>query len=440
MPEHKSERRQRWGLIIICSVELFERFAGLLVLSLLVLFLNEGQRLTEAKAARVAGYFNALCYLAGIFGGALADRAMSPRRASLAGLVLLTVAYLALCLASAGLPLLWVAAVAAVLGHGLFKPNVTALLGGLYAAGDRRRDSGFSWFYFAVNVGGMFAPLVGGALRTTHGWSAGFLAAASSSLVAVITLGVGFRSAEPSAAPSSEGTVTDGSQTDRDKSRTDADGLKTTSAALNRRGLLALVMLVLAVFGAVFNQSFSTLLLWARDQSRRQLGGYELPPDFFAALPAVCVLLFAPPLTLLWAALRRREREPSEPAKLALGMVLCALGYAVMWISAEQAHGARVSPLWLVGCKVALSIGEILVLPVGLSLAQALAPSRAKGLTLGLTFGAQALGYWLGGEAGALWALWPHDRFFAALTLACVTAALVVAVRARRVTAALSLP
>lgn len=298
----------------------------------------------------------------------------------------------------------------------------------------------FSWFYFAVNVGGMFAPLVGGALRTAHGWSEGFFAAASSSLVAVIAFGVGFRSAEPSVAPQSTEPATDGSQAVYDGSRADANDSLPISDATNRHGLLALVMLVLAVFGAVFNQSFSTLLLWARDQSRRDLSGYELPPDFFAALPAVCVLLFAPLLTLLWSALRQRKLELSEPAKLAMGMTLCALAYAVMWIAAKLAHGARVSPLWLVGCKVALSVGEILVLPVGLSLAQALAPSRAKGLTLGLTFGAQALGFWLGGEAGALWTFWPHDRFFAALTFACAIAALVVAVRTRRVTAALSSP
>jgi POT family proton-dependent oligopeptide transporter len=196
---------------------------------------------------------------------------------------------------------------------------------------------------------------------------------------------------------------------------------------------------VLAVFGAALSQSYGTLLLWARDDARLNLFGRAVPPDFFAALPAVFVLVFGPLLERFTKALTARGRTPSESGKFTAGMMLCAIAYALMLAASLVHRGpAPANPLWLVACNAALALGEILGLPVGLALSESLALPQSKGLTLGLSYGAHALGFWLGGEVSALWPLWTHARFFGALTAGCVLAAALIQSQAGRFARALA--
>ena len=175
------------------------------------------------------------------------------------------------------------------------------------------------------------------------------------------------------------------------------------------------------------------------DEARRSLFGYEIPPDFFAALPAVLVLLCGPLLGRLTKALAMRGITLREPTRFALGMLLCALAYGLMLVASLHAQGAGLaSPLWLVGCKIGLALGELLAVPVALALAESMALSRTKGLTLGLSYGSHALGFWLGGEVSALWPRCSHAAFFALLTGGCVVAAVMIHAQAWRLTRALA--
>lgn len=199
------------------------------------------------------------------------------------------------------------------------------------------------------------------------------------------------------------------------------------------------VMAVLAIFGAVLSQSYGTLLLWARDDAQRSLLGYTVPPDFFAALPALFVLLCGPFLERGTQALAARGLRLDEAVRFTIGMLLCALAYSLMMAASVFPRGSGLaSPLWLVGCKVALALGELLGIPVALALAESLAGARSKGLTLGLSYGAHALGFWLGGELGALWPSCSHAAFFAILAGGCMAAAGAVHSQSARLTGALA--
>lgn len=395
--------RQPSGLAVICVVEFCERFAGFLLSSLLVLYLSDRWQLSDGDAARAAGYWQALGYLAAIGGGLLADR-IGYRRSVVSGLVALVIGLALLSLESRTGSLL--AAALLIVGNGLFKPSVTALLSAIYEPGDPRRSSGFGWFYLTVNLAGFAAPIVGGLMRTQFGWANAFATATTAALLGLLSLLIG------------------GSAV-----RTTTTHIDSMEPAPNRHSkgprLLALigVMLALAMLGLAFSQSAGTLLLWARDHTRRNLGPYKIPPDLFAAVPSLIVMIVTPALSAFWRALRRHSKEPSDPSKLLLGLIIMASGYGVMVLAALTHRGRPASPLWLIGGKLGLTLGEMIVLPSGLTLAATLVPPHRAGLSLGLSFAAQALGFWLGGIAGNYWDRTTPTSYFAALTTGALVAA-----------------
>ena len=180
--------RHPLGLVVVCIVEFCERFASLLLSALLVIYLTEQQRLGAGDAVRLAGYLQALGYVAALAGGAVADR-IGYRLTVAAGLAMLLIGFSLLAMGSPRAALL--AAPAMVVGNGLFKLLVTALLGTLYRRSDERRGHGFGWFYLTVNIAGTVAPLAGGMLRTRYGWSAGFGVAAVMVGLGLLTLLIG---------------------------------------------------------------------------------------------------------------------------------------------------------------------------------------------------------------------------------------------------------
>lgn len=205
-----------------------------------------------------------------------------------------------------------------------------------------------------------------------------------------------------------------------------ADSHSSTQNLPRRLLLPALILLSLAVNGTLYAQSTSTLLLWARDSARRDVMGWIIPPTLFAALPPSVVLFGAPLLSALRKTLSARGRTLSGVGEIGLGLALCGVSFLVMMVpSALNEHG-RSSPLWLVLCNVTLTVGEMLVLPSALSLLGSLAPPQQSGLLSGLSFGAQALGFWVGGLLGAQWEQWSSTTYFAAQSvLGIATAALV---------------
>ena len=171
------------GLYTLCAVELFERFAGTLLGSLLLLYLNERLGMASSTATRVGGAFNAAVYLSSVIGGVIADRWLGTRRAILLGAGLLAVGYVVLSMDQSSL--LYPSAGLLILGHALFKPSISSAVGKLYKPRDRRRDDAFSLFYVVFNIGSACGPLAGGFLRTAWGWSAAFAVAGLAMLFAL---------------------------------------------------------------------------------------------------------------------------------------------------------------------------------------------------------------------------------------------------------------
>lgn len=411
------------GLYLLCAVELCERFAGTLLGSLLLLYLNERLGMASGAAMRVAGAFNAVVYASSVPGGIFADRFIGARRAILLGAALLAVGYAVLSTDQA--PALYPAAFLLIVGHALFKPNISAAVGKLYERADHRRDHAYSIFYVICNVGAALGPLAGGSLRSVYGWPTAFGAAALAMFCAFAAGVIGYRILTP----------IDPRIGAEDRSRMEAPSPQAWPVAA-MAGLLLAVLL----FTATYEQSGQSLLFWVRDCAHRSLFGHTLPPSTLLAVPGVLVLALQPLLSRLLSALAGRGREPTHLARILTGL-LCSVGAYVLMVAATVLHGQRPSTIsiwWLVGCFLALTLGELLVYPVSLSLVTRMAPPSLTAAAAGIWMAAIAVGQWLAGEVAARWAIWSHATFFAAVATLALSAVAVLALTARRIHRALS--
>ncbi|HYE57308.1 MAG TPA: oligopeptide:H+ symporter, partial [Rhodothermales bacterium] len=180
------------GLATLFSAEMWERFSYYGLRPLLVLFmiatLNEGGFGFEREvAAPIVGIYGALVYLASLPGGWVADRLLGLRRAVLVGAVLISLGHLSIALSAvAGKVPFFLGLLLIVLGTGLLKPNISALVGDLYPEGGARRDAGYSIYYMGINIGSFFGQILTGTFAVAFGWHWGFGLAGIGMLIGLV--------------------------------------------------------------------------------------------------------------------------------------------------------------------------------------------------------------------------------------------------------------
>lgn len=375
---------------ILATAELFERIAGTIVSASLILYFTERLGLGVGQATSQAGTFLALTYLTPLIGGFLADRVLSYRSTLLLGTVLLLAGYVVLSL---DVPRIFYASLGLLIfGQGLFRPSIVAALGRLYDRDPTQRDSGFSRFYIAVNVGSALGPLIGSAGKAAWGWSGAFLSAVVAVGICLLTLAAGLARHQSEIGPQREGTA--------------------SSVALSNLRLIGLLLFVLVIYFAAYMQTTSTMLLLARDKTERVLWGREVPVGVIAALPAVNVVALSSVGSLFFSHWPAR-RGLRAKTKIFCGLLLSSLAFLLLAGAAQLGAENHKLPLGiLILAIVLLSVGELLVSPIGQSLLSELAPASLSAFTNSLWYGAVAAGVWGGGLLGAFYERWSAAAFF----------------------------
>ena len=452
------------GLYVLFFTEMWERFGFYTMLAIFTLYLDEFFHF-ENKG-QLYGGFLALVYFTPIGGGYVADKLLGFRRTIALGAVLMAIGYAMIAVpfpqdqgneakvkaaeqqfaqikigweersAAAkkrgekfeekrpkysgpvrtdGRWLFFLALFVLVLGNGLFKPNISVMVGNLYKDGDPLKDSAFSIFYMGINIGAFFAPMAAAGLRKAHGWSAAFGAAATGMLVS-LAIFVLFKKhiMHAEIGGSTEGSVVDTPQLSPERYKA-------------RVWALLIIFAIVVLFWMSFHQNGFTLTLWARDCTGPLWGNFRIPPEIYQSVNPFFVVTLTPLLVLFWNALRKRGMEPSTPGKIGVGMVLTAAAFGVMAM-AGLAGGdtGLVSPLWLVTAYGVVTLGELCLSPMGLSFVSKVAPPSIRGLMMGGWFGATAVGNYLSGAIEPLWHRWPHSQFFGFLVLTSLFAGLLL--------------
>jgi proton-dependent oligopeptide transporter, POT family len=470
------------ALATLFMTEMWERFSYYGMRALLVLFMvdgieNGGLAYSDETAAAIYGLYTAIAYLVSVPGGWIADRLWGAQRAVWFGGIIIMAGHFVLAIP--GTTTFFLGLLLVICGTGLLKPNISAMVGELYAPGDPRRDAGFTLFYMGINIGGALGPVVTSLLAGAS-WHYGFAAAGVGMLAGLIQFRLtrdhlGTAGLAPATLPSlrakraawavislavlsAMALVALGSagvmsfDASRLLSGTQAVLVgaivlyfayvfvagKLTPDEVKRTVVILVLVFACAMFWAGFEQAGSSLNLFAERFTERTIGGFEIPAGWFQSLNPAFVIVLAPFYSMLWVALARRFLEPSVPAKFALGLIIMGLGFAVMMgAAALVASGRQVLPTWLIFTYLLHTMGELALSPVGLSAMTKLAPRRFVGQTMGIWFMANALGYAIaGGIAGGFSTdsldTWPAQYLQIVLTTVGTGVLLLVLVRPLR--------
>ena len=418
------------ALTFLFATEMWERFSYYGMRALLVLymtrFLLQGDHadgviglaslrsMLEAASgpldvqpfgSQIYGLYTGLVYLTPILGGLLADSVLGQRRTVVIGAALMAAGHFMMAFES----LFLLALATLIIANGAFKPNIVTQVGGLYAAGDPRRDRAYSIFYVGINMGAFLAPLVCGTLGEQWGWHYGFLAAGIG-----MTIGLAiYLYALPFLPPD-----------ELHKLKVGLDGAAPERSDWRAFLALAVLFVPTTLFFAAYEQQGNTIALWADDHTDRNIDllitHAQIPVTWFQAFNPLMIFAFTPLLVGLWSRQAQRGREPSTIVKMALGCFLLALAFLVMMAAAMVAGGDEASWLWLLAFFVVLTIGELYLSPISLSLVSKVAPRRMLSMTMGLWLTTIFVGNVLAGWLGSFWSTMDKASFF--LMLAGLTA------------------
>lgn len=462
------------GLSTLFFTEFWERWGYYGMRSLLILFMTAaasegGLGFDVGKAGAIYGLYTAMVYMASLPGGWIADRILGQRKSVLIGGAIIAVGYLMLAVPS--VTLFYFGLVIVVIGTGLLKPNVSAIVGQIYAPEDRRRDAGFSIFYMGINMGAFFAPLACGWVAKQYSWRAGMALAGAGMVLGLIQYIYGWRFLQDAGLRPAQAS---GDEAARARRRLMLGcGVAATAIAasylLDRAGLVsitlqrlvnaagaALLVLTLGIFAwmffaaqwtpserrriavigvlfcasclfwSAFEQAGSTLNLFAARSTDNRIFGWEYPASWLQSLNGLFIWTLAPVFAWLW--MKLGPREPSSPAKFALGLILLGLGYVVLISPATVASGGtKVSPLWLTTTYLLHTLGELCLSPVGLSAITRLAPARVAGLMMGVWFLSISIGNYAGGRIASLYEALSLPALFASVGGFAIAAGLLLA-------------
>ncbi|MGB0391970.1 MAG: peptide MFS transporter [Salibacteraceae bacterium] len=451
--EHPRTKHPK-GLYTLFATEMWERFSYYGMRALLTLYLtaelvNGGFGLSRTEALEMYAIFTGLVYLTPILGGWVADNLFGQRKTIYIGGIVMAIGQLLLAasafmvndldaesrnfLFNFGLGVL-------IIGNGFFKPNISTIVGDFYDDNDPMKDAAFNIFYLGINLGAILGTFVAGGLGEGMGWGYGFLAAGIGMIISVIWLNYQEETLlNNGLPPKGDQTITRIGKKDWSQIMMTSIGLIVgTLAVIFIWGLLpemattvityvifsALILglsyvifkgtegpsewsrmsviVVLAIFNIVFwagfEQAGGTFNLFAKENTNRMIGGWEMPATWFQNVNSLVILIGAPLFSLMWLKLDKMKFNPRTPLKFAIGLFF---GAAAFWIMSQAKGiadtGVLVSPLWLVVVYTLLTLGELMLSPIGLSMITKLAPTKLVSVVMGLWMASFAAGNYVAG-------------------------------------------
>ncbi|MDH3322161.1 MAG: peptide MFS transporter [Flavobacteriaceae bacterium] len=453
MGETQFRKSHPKGLYTLFATEMWERFSYYGMRSLLVLYLtatvvNGGFGLDRQAALEIYAIFTGLVYLTPILGGWVSDNLLGQRKTVYVGGLVMAIGQF--LLAAGAFMHGWDAELRAfvsyfglgvlIVGNGFFKPNISTIVGEFYDDNDPMKDSAFNIFYLGINLGAILGTFIAGGLGENVDWGWGFFTAGIGMVISVIWLNAKEKSLEnhglPPNAPEGSTKITAKDWKDifiwviglvvgivvlmkvwsfLPESVTTIITYVGFAAIIlglayvigkgtnginewSRMGVIIVLAIFNVVFWAGFEQAGGTFSLFAKDNTDRVMFGWEMPATWFQNVNSLAILIGAPLFAGLWLWLDKKGWNPRTPIKFALGLAFATVAFWVMTQASNASEGGNlVSPFWLVGVYVLLTIGELMLSPIGLSMITKLAPTKLVSVVMGLWMASFAAGNYLAG-------------------------------------------
>jgi len=419
------------GLYLLFFTELWERFGFYMVQTILILYMSKGLAYSDSHSYLLYGAFSSMLFLTPVIGGYIADRYLGFRLSIQLGAMLLAFGYAVMSLQESQALFLGLSIV--IVGNGFFKPNVSSIVGDLYTAEDPRRDGGFTIFYMGINIGALLPPLFAGALVAAYTWGSGFMAASAGMVISLITFLAGRKrlgvcGAIPHASPllhkrrgifclllllgivAAVGLMQILFHFPKEANAVlIASSLAIVGCVLfflfkerpeQRNKLIACLILILISVGfwAIYNQTFTSLMLFADRNMSKEWLGMTIDAEFTQFFNPFFIIVLSPILSWIWIWLDKKKKNPSTPSKFTLGVLFMAFGFLFLWAGLRFiSHGPEASPWWLIGSYFLQTIGELLLSPIGLAMVTRLSPRHLVGMMMGVWFLTQSAAFAIGG-------------------------------------------
>ena len=387
------------GLTVLFTTQMWAEFSFFGLQALLVYYMTKQLGFPQAKSSLIYGAYGAAAFFSPFFGGLIADKWLGRTPSVIAGGLMMMLGHFAMAFPD----LLFPALALVALGNGLFIPPLAVQVGSLYANDDPRKAYAYSAYYMGINLGGLLAPLVCGTLGELYGWDWGFTAAGVGMGIGLIGYCSFLRLLPP------------------EPNRAVVAAEETPDAAPTLRRHVAILLLMtsmVVLFRVGYEQSGNVIALWVRDFTDRSVdlfgGTLTIPATWFQSINPLLIILGTPVLIRIWRAGRAKETTAHLLRRMAIGCVIAASAMLVMILAALASGpgGARVSSLWVFAYFILLTLGELFVIPVGLTLIESLAPVRFASMAMGAWYIAKFLGSLLAGIMGAYWLVIPASAFF----------------------------
>ena len=419
-----------FGLVTVSVTEMWERMSYYGMRALLVLFMTAslqegGLGITVASASAIYGLYTGAVYFFGLPGGWLADRLFGSQKAVWYGGIIIMLGHIILAIPSSST--FFIGLIFVVVGTGLLKPNISALVGAMYAPEDQRRDSAYTIYYMGINLGSIIGYFICGWLQVNAGYHYAFGAAAVGMALGLVL----YKMTQSSI----DGIL------DKPNKPLSVTATRNTYFAIIAFGLVTAVITVLLLSGAIafdptivatniaviitviflsyfafiyltgelsanekksmwaffliciastcfwagFEQAGSSLNLFGRDYTNRMIGDFEIPTAWFQSANSIFIIILSPFFAYMWMVLGKKMIEPSYSLKCAVGLIVMASGFIVMFFAAQiAASGLKVAPYWLVTTYFLHTVGELFLSPVALSAVSKLSPKRFAGQMFGV--------------------------------------------------------
>ncbi|MGB9906432.1 MAG: peptide MFS transporter [Candidatus Saccharicenans sp.] len=429
------------ALSYIFFTEMWERIGFYTLMAILVLYMDRVLGWSDSRKGDWYGLFLGLCYFFPLVGGWLGDRVFGRLKTVRTGAVLMALGYVGLALSSASQTLTFSLGLLLVaIGTGIFKVNMSVLVGNIYQDRPQLRDAGFNIYYMGVNLGAMVAPLI--ATLNNAVFNSYHLSFWVSALGLVLALVI-FQAGRVHLLPVDDLRQKNSRQTNPDDqsaaaSSTQNEQLSSTGIAQPRADIsgriLALIILfaIVILFWIAFYQNGFALTLFA---ARSTIIKTWLRPETYQFFEPFFILVLTPGLLLLLDQLRQKGKEPSTPRKIFLGMLFMTMAMFIMVLACLKGGNQDrniMSPLWLISTYFVVTIAEILISPMGLSYVSKVAPATISGLMMGGWYLAISFGSYGSGLLGKFYSQLAHHQFFLLLAALLALAALLVGLAIRR--------
>ena len=352
----------------------------------------------QPLSSQIWGLYTGLVYFTPIIGGLIADRVLGQRRTVVIGAALMALGHFMM----ASEQLFLFALLALILGNGCFKPNISTQVGRLYAPGDHRRDRAYSIFYVGINVGAFLAPLVCGTLGEKVGFHYGFAAAGVGMCIGLCVYLYAFPLLP---------------QDELEKRRA-AHAEPPPLTPEQWRAIVALLVLFVPniLFWATYEQMGNTTILWIDKNVDRtvDLFGWvaQIPTTWFLAFNPFMIFAFTPFVVTFWKRQAALGSEPSTITKMSLGCFGVVASNLIKAFAAFQAGSGQASWLWVLGAIAVITVGELYLSPIGLSLVTKVAPARILSMMMGVWLATNFFGGFLAGYLGSFWSRLQPMQFF----------------------------